>query len=90
MKQKLALHPYKPKDRIKTKYIDTATAVEASTYIEAAEATSTGYLGINDGIHNQQRHNLNDLVGENSIFGFKLQKWDGQLSYFFKKIQLLY
>lgn len=77
-------HPYEVRHATRQKHIHTSKAVTVDAGFDLAgiPISAPGYIGLRDGeeVKDNTAYKLDDLVGENSRFKFKLQKWDGRLA----------
>lgn len=69
---------YVVKPRIINKYIRPAAAVDVKFDAMKLRHTKSAYTGGRIKAPSRRVYNVNELVGEDSIFKFKLKKWDGQ------------
>jgi len=60
------------------KFVHSSTPVLTDTDTKNASRVSTGYTGRDSGDRSSKLYTLDELIGEGSKFGFKLQKWDGR------------
>jgi hypothetical protein len=67
------------KSRLVEKHIKTlATPIRTRLDAHNMPHTSTSYLGMRDSSGAGRVFQLDELVGEDSVYGFELRKWDGQ------------
>ena len=59
-------------------FIDSSTPIYTDSEAKKASRINTGYTGRDDGGRSSKLYTLDELVGEGSKFGFKLQEWDGK------------
>ena len=61
-----------------TKLINSSTPIFTNSDMKNASRINTGYTGRDGSDHSSKLYTLDELIGEGSKFGFKLQKWDGK------------
>jgi hypothetical protein len=66
------------KPRIINKYIRPAAAVDIKFNAMKLMHTKSAYTGGQIKAPSRRVYSINELVGGDSIFKFKLEKWDGQ------------
>lgn len=67
-----------PKASVISKYITTATPIATSMSTADAPVTRNAFIGKDDRTRSQKAHALEELVGEGSLYKFRLQRWDGK------------
>ena len=62
------------------KHVHGSKAADAQLKLADIPILAPGYVGLHDTheLKDKTAYKLDDLVGENSRFKFKLQKWDGR------------
>jgi hypothetical protein len=60
------------------KYKAAAQAIHTASKTADSLVAKTGYIALNRPAETKKAQALEELVGEGSKYGFKLQKWDGQ------------
>lgn len=75
--------------RVHHKYIANCKPIVTPMSCENSGVARSAYIGLRDKKHAQTAHRLEDLVGPQSEFGFRLVEWDGRstppLPSFFEK-----
>jgi hypothetical protein len=75
------VHPYEVRPATRQKLHNTnLKAIDARLDLTDISISAPGYIGLRDTeeLKDKTAYELDDLVGENSRFKFKLQKWDGR------------
>jgi len=60
------------------KFVNSTTPVFTDSDTKNAKRINTGYTGRDSGDRSSKLYTLDELIGEGSKLGFKLQKWDGK------------
>jgi len=60
------------------KFVNSSTPISTESETKNASRVSTGYTGRDDGGCSSKLYTLDELIGEESKFGFQLQKWNGK------------
>ena len=68
----------KARPTLSTKILNSHQPIVCETETSKASRVSTGYTGKNDEAQSRSLFTLEELVGEGSKWGFKLEKWDGR------------
>jgi hypothetical protein len=74
-------HPYNVRPATRQKlHNSNLKAIDAKLDLTDISISAPGYIGLRDAeeLKDKTAYRLDDLVGENSRFKFKLQKWDGR------------
>jgi hypothetical protein len=75
------VHPYEVRPATRQKLHDSnLKAIDAKLDLTDISISAPGYIGLRntEELKDKTAYRLDDLVGENSRFKFKLQKWDGR------------
>jgi len=77
---KAGAQPYKVHHTTRQKHAHGSKAVDAYLNLTDISITLPGYIGLHNAaeLKDKATYALDDLVGGNSHFQFKLQKWDGR------------
>jgi hypothetical protein len=60
------------------KYVASSTPIVTPMSTSNAPVAKTGFVGLDDGTRSQKEYRLEDMVGEESLFNFRLQTWEGR------------
>jgi len=73
-------HPYEVCPATHQKHVHGSTAVDTKLDLMGISIMAFGYIGLCDAeeLKDKTAYKLDNLVGKNSCFKFKLQKWDGR------------
>ena len=73
-------HPYEVRPATRQKHVHNSKAVDIELNLAGISISAPGYISLRDTkeVKDKTAYKLDDLVGENSHFKFKLQKWDGR------------
>jgi len=78
-KQEASAHPYEVRHATHQKHVHGLKAVDTHLDLVDISITLPGYISLHDVVElKEAAYVLDDLVGGNSHFKFKLQKWDGR------------
>ena len=67
-----------PRPEAYDKHLSAAQPLQTNLKAVDIRATKTGYTGLNHKVQEQSAIALEDLIGPDSVWKFKLQKWDGK------------
>jgi hypothetical protein len=76
----VGVHPYEVRPATRQKHVHGSEAADAKVDLMGLSISAPGYIGVHGTkeLKDKTAYKLDDLVGENSRFKFKLQKWEGR------------
>ena len=73
------VHPYEVRPATRQKHVHGSEATDVRIDLAGLSISAPGYIGVcgTEELKDKTAYKLDDLVGGNSRFKFKLQKWEG-------------